>query len=220
MKQLKLLVLGASGNTGRRLVQMALARGHAVTAIVRPTAKVPDQEGLSIITGDVLDPAVLERASQGVHAVVSCLGIRKVDPSDPWSELTSPEDFTERSALTAVAAMRRNGIKRLVAISSAGIGDSWSAVDPDIRKVIETSNISKVFHDLNKMEHALAQSRLDTLAIRPVAIVDGDETGRARQVHRFEKGSKITTGDIAHWMLDAVERPEVFSTRYEMIGAD
>jgi len=85
--------------------------------------------------------------------------------------------------------------------------------------VIKTSNIWKVFQDLNKMEDVLAQSGLDTLAIRPVAIFDADETGNARHVHKFEKGSKISTGDIAKWMLEAVEQPKEFTTRYEMIGA-
>ena len=219
MKNLNLLVLGATGNTGRRFVQMALERGHSITAIVRSNASLPNRDGLTVIVGDVLDPKIVTKASTGVHAVVSCLGIRKADASDPWSELISPEDFTERSAISAITAMKLNGISRLVAISSAGIGDSWCSVDPDLQNVIKTSNIWKVFQDLNKMEDVLAQSGLDTLAIRPVAIFDADETGNARHVYKFEKGSKISTGDIAKWMLEAVEQPKEFTTRYEMIGA-
>jgi uncharacterized protein YbjT (DUF2867 family) len=153
-----------------------------------------------------------------VDAVVSCLGIRKEIPSDPWSRLISPENFTERSAQLTLDAMKQNGIKRFVAISSAGIGDSWPSVDPELMHVIETSNVGKIFKDLNKMEDVMKKSRLDTLAIRPVAVVDGDTSGRAGHVDRFEKGSKITTGDIARWMLNAVERPEAFRNRYEMIG--
>jgi uncharacterized protein YbjT (DUF2867 family) len=218
MTNLNLLVLGASGNTGRRLVEMALARGHQVTAIVRATAILPDRDGLRVVIGDVLDPTILKEASYSVDAVVSCLGIRKENPSDPWSRLISPEDFTERSAQLALDAMKLNGIKRLVAISSAGIGDSWSSVDPDLQHVIETSNVGKIFQDLNKMEEALTKSGLDTLALRPVAVVDGEVSGRAGLVERFDKGSKIMTGDIAKWILDAVERPEAFRSRHEMIG--
>jgi len=218
MNNLKLLVLGASGNTGRRFVDMALARGHIITAIVRATARMPHKDGLRVVVGDVLDPTILKEASCSVDAVVSCLGIRKEIPSDPWSRLISPENFTERSAQLTLDAMKQNGIKRFVAISSAGIGDSWPSVDPELMHVIETSNVGKIFKDLNKMEDVMKKSRLDTLAIRPVAVVDGDTSGRAGHVDRFEKGSKITTGDIARWMLNAVERPEASRNRYEMIG--
>lgn len=218
MTNLNLLVLGASGNTGRRFVEMALARGHQVTALVRPTAQLPGKDGLNIIFGDVLNPQTLRQASHGMDAVVSCLGIRKENPSDPWSRLISPEDFTERSARLALDAMKLNGIKRFVAISSAGIGDSWSSVEPDLQHVIETSNVAKIFLDLNNMEEALTESGLDTLALRPVAVVDGEASGRAGLVDHFNRGSKIMTGDIAKWMLDAVERPKAFCSRHEMIG--
>jgi len=220
MENRDLLVLGASGHTGRRFVEMALARGHRITALVRSMATLPAKQGLRVIVGDVLDPITLQQAAQGMDGVVSCLGIRKQNPSDPWSALISPLDLTTRSAANMVAAMRQNGINRCVAISSAGIGDSWPMVHPELQKLIETSNVAKIFQDLNTMEDVLAQSGLDTLAIRPVAVVDAEETGRATHVDRFDLGAKITTGDIARWMLDAMERPVPFSHRYEMIGTN
>ena len=69
------------------------------------------------------------------------------------------------------------------------------------------------------MEQVLEESGLDTLAVRPVALVNGDASGSAQIVDRFEKTSKISTGDVAQWMLDAVERPAAFQQRSEMIGA-
>jgi uncharacterized protein YbjT (DUF2867 family) len=154
-----------------------------------------------------------------MDAIVSCLGIRKENPSDPWSALLSPEDFTERCAIGIVAAMKANGIRRVVAISSAGVGDSWDTVDPELRDVIQTSSVGKIFQDLGNMEQVLEHSGLDTLAVRPVALVAGDAGGTTHLVDRFEKTSRITTGDVAQWMLDAVERPAAFEQRTEMIGA-
>lgn len=215
---MNILVLGATGNTGRQFVNMALQRGHKITAVVRSIAAINEQSGLTIIQGDVLDPAVLIDASNGMDAIVSCLGIRKKNPSDPWSPLVSPEDFTTRCAVVIVDAMKANGIKRLVVISSAGIGESWETVDIELRKVIQSSSVGKIFLDLNNMEKVLEKSGLDTLAVRPVAVVDGEAKGGTRIVDRFEKTSKIFTGDIALWMLDAVERPAPFAERAEMIG--
>jgi uncharacterized protein YbjT (DUF2867 family) len=216
---MNILVLGASGNTGRQFVNMALKRGHRVTAIVRSSASLDARTGLEVIQGDVLDPSVLEQASRGMDAIVSCLGIRKENPSDPWSPLLSPEDFTERCTAGIVSAMKANGIRRAVAISSAGVGDSWDSVDPELREVIQNSSVGKIFLDLRNMEQVLENSALDTLAVRPVALVTGDASGTTHIVEKFEKTSRITTGDVAQWMLDAVERPAAFEQPTEMIGA-
>ena len=219
MKGLNLLVLGATGNTGRRFVDMALERGHRVTAIVRAAAAVKERDGLKVIQGDVLDPTLLRDAFKGMDAIISCLGIRKKNPSDPWSPLLSPEDFTTRSATGMIEAMKVNGTQRLIVISSAGVGDSWETVDPEMRSLIQGSNVGKIFLDLNNMEEVLRRSGMDTLAVRPVALVDGGARGGAQIVDRFEKTSKISTGDVARWMLDAAERPAPFDRRVEMIGS-
>ena len=88
-----------------------------------------------------------------------------------------------------------------------------------MRTAIESSNIGKIFLDLNNMEKVLESSGLDTLAVRPVLLIDGEATGKAQIVDKFEKTSKIFTGDVAQWMLDAVERPAPFDKRAEMIGS-
>jgi len=218
MKNMNILVLGATGNTGQKFVDMALERGHRITAIVRSTAGVKERDGLEVIQGNVLNPTVLRDAFSGMDAIVSCLGIRKKNPSDPMTPLLSPEDFTTRSAAAIVDAMKVNGIERLIVISSAGIGDSWKTVYPEMRTAIESSNIGKIFLDLNNMEKVLESSGLDTLAVRPVLLINGEATGKAQIVDKFEKTSKIFTGDVAKWMLDAVERPAPFDQRTEMIG--
>ena len=215
---MNLLVLGATGNTGRKFVEMALEHGHRIRAFVRSTADVVERDGLEVMHGDVLDSAELRLAFDKIDAVVSCLGIRKEDPSDPWSPLLSPEDFMARSAVGIVDAMKANGIERLVVISSAGVGDSWETVDTELRTVIQGSNVGKIFLDLNNMEEVLVNSGLDTMAVRPVALVNGDASGAVQIVDKFEKTSKIFTGDVAQWMLDAVERSAPFDQRTEMIG--
>ena len=215
---MNILVLGATGNIGHQFVNIALQRGHKVKAIVRNASRIDEQSGLEIIQGDVLDPAVLRQEFNGMDAIVSCLGIRKENPSDPWSPLVSPEDFTTRSVIGIVDAMKINRVSRLVVISSAGVGESWEAVDPEIQEVIETSSVGKIFQDLNNMEKILQNSGLDTLAVRPVALVVGEAGGGTKIVERFETNSKIFTGDVALWMLDAVERSEPFEQRTEMIG--
>ena len=74
---MRILVLGASGSIGRLLVTQALARGHAVTALVREPARLPlAHVDLRTLTGSVLDADSLEEAIEGQDAVISALGSR------------------------------------------------------------------------------------------------------------------------------------------------
>jgi putative NADH-flavin reductase len=74
---MKLLVFGASGGTGGRLVQQALQQGHVVTAFARDPGKIHlTHDNLRVVRGDILQPDSVETAVAGQDAVVSALGIR------------------------------------------------------------------------------------------------------------------------------------------------
>ena len=74
---MKLLVFGATGGTGRRIVQQALQQGHVVTAFAREPKKIPlTHANLRVVRGDVLNPDSVESAVAGQEAVLSALGVR------------------------------------------------------------------------------------------------------------------------------------------------
>lgn len=74
---MKLLIFGATGGTGRQLVEQALAQGHTVTAFARDPAKITTKHAnLRVAQGDMLQPASIEAAVAGHGAVLSALGIR------------------------------------------------------------------------------------------------------------------------------------------------
>ena len=72
---MKVLVFGATGGTGRALVEQALEQGHAVTAFARDPAKVRSaHRNLTVAQGNMLDANSVEAAVQGQDAVLSALG--------------------------------------------------------------------------------------------------------------------------------------------------
>ena len=215
---MKLLVLGASGGCGQWVVRLARERGHLVTAVVRPETPFPETDGVEVVRGHVLEDGVIERAIEGHDAVLSCLGPQRKNPRNAWSRPLSPRDFAERAARATVRAMRRKGIQRLVAISAAGVAESKARLSWLIGFMIARSNLQPAYDDLAGMEREYAESELDWLVMRPVTLVDGPPTGRARQVDRYGLTSKISRGDVATWMLDAVERAELFPEHSVMIG--
>src|SRR5471030_2726357 len=111
---MKVLVLGATGGTGRLIVRDAVAKGYSVAALVRSKARA-DLPGAELIEGDARDEATLARAMDGCDAVVSALGTgmgrREVD-------------LLTVATRALIAAMTRNDVRRLVCISALGVGDS------------------------------------------------------------------------------------------------
>lgn len=97
----RVLVLGASGTIGRATVAALVARGHAVTALVRPAAVgLPDLAGATVRAGDATDPTDLAAAAAGADVVVSCLASRTGAPADAWAV----DHAANRAALAAAQA--------------------------------------------------------------------------------------------------------------------
>jgi len=142
----KIIVFGASGKCGSRLVEMAAAAGHEVTAFVREGTRF---EGPArVVRGDVLSPDDVAAAIAGHDAVASGLGMRY---AHPWAKRMSPDDFTSRATANIVAGMRAAGVRRLVIVSAAGVGDSRRAMNWPMRAVLATSNVGVAYADLERV---------------------------------------------------------------------
>jgi len=112
----RLLIVGATGGTGRQLVAQALERGFAVTALARNPAKLAiEHERLTVARGDVLDAASVEAAMRCQDAVLCALGHRP---------RLYPTRILSRGTDNIVRAMEACGVRRLVCETSLGIGDS------------------------------------------------------------------------------------------------
>jgi uncharacterized protein YbjT (DUF2867 family) len=175
-----------------------------VTALVRDGSVFDAPPGVAVLEGDPADPRVLHAAVRDQDAVASCLGLRRAGRS-PWAPLRSPPRLTTEVARALVPAMRRHGVERVVAISAAGVGDSASRLSRPVRLLVGAGNVAVAYRDLAGMEATLAASGLDWTVVRPVTLVDGAPTGRARPAARYTLASTVRRGDVAAWMLRAVE---------------
>ena len=113
---MKILLLGATGRTGRHIIAEALRRGHEISAIVRDPEKLKDFN-IEITQGTPYDYDTVEKAITGCNAVINTLNVsRKTD--NPWSSLTAPKDLISESASNAIKAMGKSGIKRFIALGT------------------------------------------------------------------------------------------------------
>ncbi|MDO6498935.1 NAD(P)-dependent oxidoreductase [Photobacterium sanguinicancri] len=218
MTQQKLLILGASGGCGQWAVELAVTQGYLVTVLIRQNSQYTPPAGVKVIYGNILDPQTVKDAMSNQNAVISCLGIKRKTPNNPWSALASPPDLATQSTKNIVDAMAFHGIKRLVVVSAAGVAESFKRLSTAMKLIVKSSNIRKTFKDFKGMESILANSTIDSLSVRPVGLVEQQSVNQATIVDYSSLTSQISKKDVAQWMLDAIARPAPFSSPTEMIG--
>jgi putative NADH-flavin reductase len=201
---MKLAILGASGGCGRQLVELAAARGHEVTAVVRSASWTPPT-GVTVRRGDLTSEAFLREAVRGQDAVLSALGLR-LPGLAPWAKAEVP-DFLSRSTPALVAAMKAEGVTRLVAISAGGVGDSFPEMPAVFRLFIRATALRTAYAELEVMERLLLASGLDVCIPRPTGLTDGPLTGQVKVAKALRGAAQISRADVAGWMLDEVAKP-------------
>lgn len=167
---MNILVFGATGPTGQQIVQQALDRGHRVTAFARrPEALARTDGNLRIVTGDVTqDRSKVAEAMVGQELVISALGRGTSFRSD---------QLMSRSMGVIVPAMSQAGVRRMILMSSYGVGESRRGA-PLILGIMFR-----------------------------VLLTNGPLTGRYRAAERLDlRGMpRISRADVAHFILAEAE---------------
>jgi putative NADH-flavin reductase len=193
---MKLFVIGATGRTGREVVEQALARGHQVTPFVRsPEGIKLKNERLTVIKGNAMDEDQLANAMQNHDAVVSTLGPR---------EVFKPTSMLHDSAFAITGAMQRAGIKRLVVLSAA-------AHFPGIPNRIASLIMRNHMRDSLAMEEVVQGNGLDWTIARPPRLTQENYlTYRSREGAAPRMGFSLARKALAAFMLDAIEQKKHF----------
>lgn len=193
----RVLIVGATGGTGRRLVAQALERGLWVTALVRNPSKLRlEHQRLTVVQGNVLDAGSIDTAMRGQEAVLSALGHQRY---------FYPTRIQSDGTKNVLRAMETHGVRRFVCMSSMGIGDSVGRLGLIYTFFVIPVILPFYFWDKTRQEKAIAASGVDWTIVRPGALTNGRKRGRVRQGARV--GSFIWTvnvprADVAEFMID------------------
>jgi uncharacterized protein YbjT (DUF2867 family) len=217
-KKMRIAVLGASGGIGSWFVRLAHGAGHEVRALVRPATEVQGPEDAVVLRGEALNRADLERTVEGADAVVCCLGQRRAS-RNPWSRAFSPADLMERVAASLIPAMENAGVQPFIFVSAGGAGESRAQLSPTVGWLVRRGRIGGAYRDLEAMEARIARSRLDWTAVRPVTLVDGPLTGRARPVEHYTMFSTVRRSDVAAYLLHLLEGRREADARAVLLGS-
>ena len=196
----RILVFGAEGATGRRVVRQAVARGHSVRASDRSIgdpAALP--RGVEAVEADVL-AGDLRPGVAGMDAVISCLGV----PNDPRTLLNPPPLYTTGTR-RITEAMEAEGVPRIVVISASFVVAQDRG--PFLFRTGVMAALSKVLDQMREMEALLRASSLDWTAVRPGWLMEGEPTGDAWIGPDVIPPDIIRTrtGDLAALLLDCAD---------------
>ena len=193
---MEVLLLGATGKTGRQVLKQALAAGHRVTAFVRSPEKLAQpQENMTVISGDALDEAAVEQAVQSAafDAVVVAIG----------GESLKNKGVRARSTANLVAAMQKHRPEaRLWVVSSAGTGESIDQLGILGRTFAKTI-IAGPIQDHSFQEQTVRSSRLSYTIVRPVGLTDDPASDGAYVIKEHGKlpSNRIPRADVAHFIV-------------------
>lgn len=195
----RILIVGATGGTGRRLVAQALERGFWVTALARNPSKLRlEHQRLAVVQGNVLDSDSIETAMRGQEAVLSALGHKRY---------FYPTRIQSDGTMNVLRAMERHGVRRFVCMSSLGIGDSAGRLGLIYTFFVIPVILPFYFWDKTRQEKAIAASGVDWTIVRPGALTNGRARGRVRQgarVGSFIWTVRVSRADVAEFMIDQI----------------
>jgi uncharacterized protein YbjT (DUF2867 family) len=170
------LVVGATGGSGRAAVETLAGRGHEVTAFARRASAVfQDRAGARAVDGDATVPEDVGRAVRGQDAVVVTLGISEHPLRVRlFGSGGTPLDVRSRGTAVVIAAMREQGVRRLVVQSSYGVGETRNRL-PLSSRLVFALLLRPQIADHDRQERIVRDSGLDWSLVQPVYLTDGDE---------------------------------------------
>ena len=204
---MNVILFGATGMIGSRVLKELVSRGHKVTAVVRDPSRVPNEPNVRAAKGDALNPAEVAAVVKGSDAVISSY--------NPLPNASLIVDATK----SLIAGLKQAGVKRFIEVGGAGS----LFVAPNLR-LIDAPNFPVEYKEIAQTHadalEVLRGSDLDWTYFSPAALIQpGERTGKFRldkdMLVADEKGnSRISAEDYAIALVDELENPKYIRQRF------
>jgi putative NADH-flavin reductase len=199
-------IFGASGATGCLLTARALEAGHTVTALVRSPESFPFRDRVTIVQGNAFDPDAVARTVEGAAVVFSALGAKSP---------ISNENVLPRAVPLIIQAMQSAGVRRIIALGSAGARPDALIKQPAwrrwvIEKIINKTVLKWPVHEQVAQHNLLSASGLDWTMVLPPMLTNKP----ARGAYRIDgdalprQGNSISRNDVAAFMFQQIGNSE------------
>jgi putative NADH-flavin reductase len=204
---MKVVLYGATGMIGSRILKELLSRGHVVTAVARDPSKIAAQKNLTIEKGDLLDADSVAKVAKGADVVVSSYQ----PPTGPQGPLPDKLHLLVDATKTLIAGVRRAGAPRIIMVGGAGSLE----VAPGLQ-IVDSPGFPEAYKGIalahRDAMHVLRDSNLNWTYFSPAMMIQpGERTGKFRlgkdALVSDDKGnSAISAEDYAIALVDEVEQ--------------
>ena len=175
----KVLVVGASGGSGRKTVEALAKEGHQVTALSRKASQVFNSPAVNTVDGSALDKKVLRKAIKGQDTVIVILGISE---NHLRTRLLGPKytpiDIRSHGTRLVVEVMKELGVKRLLVQTTYGSGPSKDKLKLFDRLFFDIL-LKPQIDDTEVQDKIVRESGLDWTITQPVHLSDDEDSGQS-----------------------------------------
>ena len=191
---MKIIVFGANGRTGQKVIEQALSKGIEVTAFTRSAEKIKiKSEKLHIVVGEATSYEDVKNAMDSHDAVISCIGGTGMKASTTITDITK----------NIVEAMKEIGVKRIVQMASAGVHGELKGIIGKTMMLMLKNPLKDHAGAYNK----ILEAGVDYTLARPLGLTDANLRGVYRETEEGapEGGRNISRADVANFLLKAVQ---------------
>jgi uncharacterized protein YbjT (DUF2867 family) len=220
-KAQKILVVGATGGTGRATIDALVRQGHQVTAFSRHAESLEiDSDQVTLLNGDATNQDDVVRAVAGHDAVIITLGITE-NPLRVrlFGAAKTPDDVRSVGTRNVISAMRMHGVRRLVVQSSYGVGETRGSLRW-VERLFFGLLLKPQIADTEIQELEVRESGVDWVLAQPVHLTNDESDAMPfasadGQVREW----KISRKDVGRFLALAVQVPEYLGQSVALSGA-
>jgi len=194
---MKIVIFGASGKTGKLLIEQALENGHQIIAYVR---------NLKVVEGNLNDKLKLNDTITGADVCISVLGGRS---------LTHRTPALVEGISNLVEAMEKADTKRFIYMSSIGAGESKFLMPQPIRFLIVNLFLRVPLADHNTNEELITKSKLEWTIVRPGGLTDGpmiEDLKYGKDIVPMKGNRSISRASVASFILKQIDNKAFYNS--------
>jgi len=217
---MKVLVVGATGGSGRATVEKLLAAGHEVTAFSRHADRLQlASSHFHAFPGDVMNPADVEAAVPGHDAVIVTLGISESPLRVRlFGSATTPMDVRSTGTRNVISAMRKHGVRKLVVQTTYGVGATKERLRW-VERLMFKLLLQPQIADTERQEREVRASGLDWVLAQPVHLTDSLEDGAFASSNGETRKMRISRRGVAQFLVDATAGSRYVGQSVALSGA-
>ena len=203
---MKLLLLGATGRTGKLVLDYVLACGYQVNCLARRAERIPQKDDQTVVEGDPRMEGDLEKVLDGCDAIISVLNVSRTSDF-PWASLRTPKTFLSDTMKQLIPLAEKRGIKRLIVCSAWGVAETNPDLPGWFRWFINNSNIGMAYADHERQERLVEDSALNWTIVQPVGLTNSKRKQQIRETFNNQPQPSLTISrlSVAQYLVDSLK---------------